>query len=118
MEILSFIISSILFFLFLFGVTFVYMFFKNLRKFQKEREMAEALGSEAKQSMLVYIEKETSDGYYRMYDALSNFFVAQGKDESELWERAQLRCPDMNIIITDVTTGNITALTSKIKGDN
>ena len=119
MELLSFIISSIVLFLFLFGVMFVYMFFKNLRKFQRERELQELDSDKLKQSIMVYVEKQNVDGYYRMYDAISNFFIAQGKDESELWERAQLRCPDMNIILGNVTVenGNITVSTSKIKGD-
>lgn len=95
----------------IFTVIFVKLFFQNL-KIQQELSSVQ---NEFKQSMMVYIEKV--QGTWHMYDAISNFFVAQGKDEKELWENAQLRCPDMNIILGNVTveSGNITVSTSRVK---
>lgn len=94
-----------------FTVIFVNMFFRNLRIQQELNSVQDEL----KQTMMVYIEKV--QGSWHMYDAMSNFFVAQGKDEKELWERAQLRCPDMNIILGNVkvSDGTVTVSTEKIK---
>jgi hypothetical protein len=36
-----------------------------------------------------------------MYDKISGYFVAQGKDLEELWEKAELRCPGMNLVLSD-----------------
>ena len=97
----------------IFCIVFVKLFFKNLR-IQQGIEYA---SDEMKQSVMVYVEKV--QGQLHMYDAITNFFVAQGKDEKELWENAQLRCPDMNIILGNVIVenGNVTVSTSKIEGD-
>jgi hypothetical protein len=101
----------------IFTVIFVKLFFQNLKIQQELSSELSSVQNEFKQSMMVYIEKV--QGTWHMYDAISNFFVAQGKDEKELWENAQLRCPDMNIILGNVTVenGNITVSTSKIEGD-
>jgi len=101
----------------IFTVIFVKLFFQNLKIQQELSSELSSVQNEFKQSMMVYIEKV--QGTWHMYDAISNFFVAQGKDKKELWENAQLRCPDMNIILGNVTVenGNITVSTSKIEGD-
>lgn len=94
----------------LFTITFVRIFLKELEK-AKSQDFEKELSS----SMLVYIEKVK--GSWHMYDAVTNFFVAQGKDEKELWERAQIRCPDMNIVLGNVTVsdGVVTVSSEKIR---
>lgn len=94
----------------MFTVTFVRIFFKEL-----EKAKSQDLDKELSSSMLVYIEK-VKDSWH-MYDAVTNFFVAQGKDEKELWEQAQIRCPDMNIVIGNVTVsdGVVTVSSEKIR---
>lgn len=94
----------------LFAVTFVRIFVKELEKAKTER-----ITDELNSTMLVYIEKINNT--FLMYDSISNFFVAQGQDENELWENAKLRCPDMNLILGNVkiADGSITISTEKIK---
>ena len=113
MEIL-FAIFQVLFWLavifcFFFTFTFLNLVLKNLR----EQKTIEQVKEELKESMMVYVEK--NNGQYYMFDVISNFFVAQGTTEDELWEQAQKRCPDINLILASKEGGNITVSTSKVK---
>jgi len=95
----------------IFSVIFVRLFLKNL-KIQQELS---AIEDEVRQTMMVYVEKVK--GQLHMYDSISNFFIAQGTTEDELWENAKIRCPDMNILLGNVTVGNnnITVSTAKMR---
>ena len=86
----------------IFSSWFAIAFFKNLKveinKIEnKDRDIDPMTLA---QNMIVYIERSENNMLY-MYDLISDFFIAQGKDEQELWERAQLRCPDHNLILTE-----------------
>jgi len=113
LEFISFLFSVIATFVILFCVTFVFLFFKNLRKIQEESEMLKENEELGKSVMLVYYEKV--DNMLHMYDRLTNYFVAHGKDENEMWERAQLRYPDANLILADRNMSNLTVVTQRIK---
>ena len=115
LEFVQFILSTILFFVVLFCITFVIMFFKNLRKFQEQTRLQEENENNTSPIMLVYFEKV--DNMLHMYDRLSNYFVAHGKDENEMWERAQLRYPNVNLILADGDMSNLTVLTQRIKNE-
>lgn len=101
---------AVIVFAVLFTITFVRIFLKEL-----EKAKSQDLDKELSSSMLVYIEKVK--GTWHMYDSVTNFFIAQGRDEKELWEQAQIRCPDMNIVLgnVSVTDGIITVSSEKIR---
>jgi len=115
LEFISFLFSVIVTFIVLFCVVFVFLFFKNLKKFQEESKMLEQNQEAGKSVMLVYYEKV--DNMLHMYDRLTNFFVAQGKDENDLWANAQLRYPEVNLVLADETMSNLTVVTRRIKNE-
>jgi len=82
----------------IFVVVFVHIFLKNL-KIEMARSQGLDQDSINKTSMLVYIEKIGEILY--MYDKMTNSFIAQSRTEEELWKNAELRCPDINFILTD-----------------
>jgi hypothetical protein len=100
----------------IFSSWFVILFFKNLKvevnhtKNKDSNVDPMSLG----QNMIVYIE-QSENNMLHMYDLMSDFFIAQGKDEQELWERAQLRCPDQNLVLTERDGSKARVVTVKAK---
>jgi Ca2+/Na+ antiporter len=113
LEFISFLFSVIATFVILFCVIFVFLFFRNLRKIQEESQMIAENEEAGKSVMLVYYEKV--DNMLHMYDRLTNYFVAHGKDENEMWERAQLRYPEVSLVLSDESTSNLAVVTQRIK---
>ena len=100
----------------IFSLWFILTFIKNLKVEinnieNKDRDVDPmSLG----QNMIVYVE-QSENNMLHMYDLMSDFFIAQGKDEQELWERAQLRCPGQNLVLTERDGSKARVVTVKAK---
>ncbi len=99
---LQFIGFIIFFLLLLLAITFIKHFIRHVREIEQRKQLEEVkqeINEQLAESMLVYVEKVGD--MIHMYDKISGYFVAQGKDLEELWEKAELRCPNMNLVLSD-----------------
>ena len=112
-EILNFISTIFLYF----AAIFTVMFFYNFIKITLENKPISDNGINKRLSenmRLVYAEK-IKDILY-LYDQVTGVFIAQGRNEDELWQRAQERFPDLEFILDSGELGNIKVVTFKTIG--
>lgn len=114
-EILNFILTIFLYFAAIFTLMFFYNFIKITLENKPISNNKNGQRLSISENMrLVYAEK-IKDILY-LYDQATGVFIAQGKDEDELWTRAQERFPDLEFVLDSGELGNIKVVTFKTIG--
>jgi hypothetical protein len=112
LEILSFIFTIIA----IIAVAFVALFFYNFFKIVSQQDRFEQVAETIRENIrIVYAEK--IKGIIYLYDQATGVFIAQGRNENEMWENAQQRFPEFDFVLTAGELGNTKVVTFNTEGE-